>query len=81
MHKFEHALVVLRDLRRTRNDLLSPGHACHNDELMALDYIQAAIRAVKDAERVLAAKELTEANEIDTMVSDALRHIDWQRTA
>jgi hypothetical protein len=82
-HRFEHALIVLRDLRRSRNDLLAPGKACHDDELQALGLVTQAIKDVEKAQRLLAARDLREqvnGQHQDSLITEALRHLDWQRT-
>jgi hypothetical protein len=79
-HRFDHALIVLRDLRRSRSDLLLPGKARQPEELKALDHISNAIQEVMAAQRLFANRALLEASNRN-LITDALQQIDWFKTA
>lgn len=76
MHRLEHALIVLRDLRRTRLDLIAPGSVCTPDMLKELDHINNAIHEVMEAQKCNRIIE----DRMPSLITEALRALDWQAT-
>jgi hypothetical protein len=79
MPHYKHALIVIRDLRRTISDMVQPGKACHPERLEAIDEIRKAIEHIKNAERLSAmARLLDDAH--TSLITDALQQIDWHNS-
>jgi hypothetical protein len=83
MHHFDHALIVLRDLRRGKRDCVAIGHGYQPDEVASLAegirHVQEAIASVLKA-RSCFAKVHTVGFSGQGLTTDALWHIDCFRS-